>query len=181
MNGNLRKEVLTETYEDLQKLVYKTAWEFWKSHGGDIDDLIAQANLIFIDAFDTYDSECGTELSTWVVSSVWYKLLGYVRKENGDRPHTQIDKVFVETFPTANKNFSVLELIDEMTQDAHIVLRLFFETPRDVVVDLLDTKKRMFYVQRAMQKRLKNRLRQMDWSARRIKEAFGIIKRVINC
>lgn len=181
MKSSLREEALTETYEDLQKIVYKTAWGFWRFYGGDIDDLIAQANLIFIDAFDSYNPEHGAKLSTWVASSIWWRLLDYMRKGNGNRPHTQIDKVSAETFPTTNENFSVIELLDEMTQDAHIVLQLFFETPRDVVVDLLNTKERMDYVQRAMQNRLMNRLRQMNWSVRRIKEAFNIVKKAINC
>ena len=180
MESKLREEVLTETYEDLHNLIDKTAWEFWRSYGGDIDDLLAQANLIFIDAFDNYNSECDIELSTWVASSVRWRLLDYMRKGNGDRSHTRIDDIFVKTFPTTNKNFSVIELLDEMTQDAHIVLRLFFETPRDVVVDLLGIKENMFYVQVAMRNRLRNRLRQMNWSMQRIKEAFGIIKKAIN-
>jgi len=176
MKSELRKNVLEETYEDVQKLIFGVVWKFWSLYGGCIDDLIGQANLIFIDAFDRYDSSKGVKITTWIAYKINKGLFDYMRKGNGYEPHTQIDGEFVEMFAAPNKNFSVMELLDKMGQDAHIVLQLFLETPRETIVGIRNDYDRIDHVQAAIRKRLRNRLRQMGWTARRIKEAFDQIK-----
>ena len=177
MKAILRKEILTETYKDMRKLIAGQAWNFWRIYGGDVDDLIAQANLIFIDAFDKYDSGRGTKLSTWLSIKIRLGLFDYMRKGNVYKPpHIPIDDEFVETHPASNKDFSVMELLDEIEQDAHIVLQLFLETPREVIVNIMEVNRREDHAQAHMRNRLKNRLRQMGWTVRRIKAAFEEIK-----
>lgn len=179
MKQRLRKEVLAETYKDMQKFIAASAWDFWESYGGDFDDLIAQANLIFIDAFDKYDPSRGAKLSTWIAFKIRVGLCEYMRNGNVyETPHIPIDDKFAETYPASNDNFSVLEFLDEMEQDARIVLQLFLETPRDVMENILNSRKKTNHVQSAMRKRLQNRLRQIGWTMRRTREAFEQIKNV---
>lgn len=176
MKPTLRKDILTETYKDMQKLVAGAAWNFWYIYGGDVDDLIAQANLIFIDAFDTYDSS-RSKLTTWLTFKIRKGLFEYMRNGNGHRlMHARIDDEFIKKQPAPNGDFSVIELVDEMEQDARIVLQLFLETPREVMVNILNSNRRIDHAQAHMRKRLRNRLRQMGWTVRRIRKAFEEIK-----
>lgn len=176
MNSRLRKDILTETYKDMQKLIAKAAWNFWNVYGGDIDDLMAQANLIFIEAFDDYDPSRSSKLTTWLTHKIRWGLLDYMRCRNIYEPHIPIDDEFVETYSASNDGFSVMELLDEMEQDAHIVLQLFLEIPKEVMLDVLDSKQRVDHVRACMRNRLKNRLRQMGWTVKRIKTTFEEIK-----
>lgn len=179
MKPTLRKEILTETFKDMEGLIVDAAWKFWRTYGGDIDDLIAQSNLIFIDAFDTYDSSKGAKLTTWVTLKVKYGLLSYMRGGNVyGTTHVSIDDDFADTYPESNKNFSVMEMLDDLEQDARIVLQLFLETPREILSSILNNSKRVDSTQAAIRNRLQNRLRQMEWTTCRIKTAFEQIKSV---
>lgn len=180
MKETLRKEILTETYKDVQRLIFATVWKFWNIYGGDIDDLIGQAHLIFIDTVDNYDSSRGTKFTSHIAARIKARLFDYMRKGNGYKPHAQIDDEFAGLYLAPNENFSVIELLDEMGQDAHIVLQLFLEMPRDFMVNILNKSGRMDHVQSAVRNRLRNRLRQMGWNVRRIKKAFEEIKGVTN-
>ena len=72
-----------------------------------------------------------------------------------------------------------MELLDEMEQDARIVLCLFLNTPKEVIETIFNNKNfRLDHTGGKMRNRLRNRLRQMGWTIRRIKEAFEEIKSV---
>lgn len=184
MNARLRREILTETYKDMQKLISATVRRFWNSYGGDLDDLHAQANLIFINAVDDYDSS-RAKMTTWLTIRIRNGLLDYIKGEYKSK-HLLIEDLladgitpdFIESKSKIKKDFSVMELIDNLEQDAHIVLWLFLTTPKEVMQDILDSKKRVDGVRSCMRNRLNNRLRQMGWTIRRIKEAFDEVKNV---
>lgn len=184
MKENLRREILTETYQDMRRLILSNAWKFWKIHGGDLDDLIAEANLIFVDACDSYDPGRGAQLGTWISFRIKKRLISYMRKKgSGYGSHTSIDDHFeipCTLLDYRGNNFSVMELLDEMEHDTWIVLELFFETPRNILVKIRNKHNRIDHVQAALRNRLRNRLRQMGWTRRRIEGAFDKIKNVIN-
>ena len=176
MNSRLHKEILTEAYKDMQKLIAGVAWNFWSIRGGDLDDLIGQANLIFIDAFNTYDPSRGTKLATWLTFKIKRGLFDYIRNGNVYEQHTSIDDEFAEIYPALSKDFSVMELLDEMEHYAHIVLQLFLETPKEIIIKVLNKQRRIDHTQAHLRNRLMNRLRQMGWTVRRMRAAFEEIK-----
>jgi len=184
MNARLRREILTETYQDMRKVISATVRRFWNARGGDLDDLHAQANLIFIKAVDDYDSSRGAKLSTWITIRIKNGLSDYIKDEYKSK-HLLIEDLlvdglspdFVET-KSEIENFSVMELLDTLEQDAHIVLWLFLTTPKEVLQEILDSKKRVDGVRSCIRNRLHNRLRQMGWKIRRIREAFDEVKKV---
>ena len=174
MNAILRKEILSETYEDMQGLIFETAWRFWNSHGGDIDEYIAEANLLFIKAFDCYD-ESKSKLTTWVVTTINNGLRDFIRTEYR-QTHVSMSDEFESQ---SSKGFSVMELLDEMERDCHTIIQLFLETPQEILLSALADKNRRG-VKGLAKNRLKNRLRQMGWTICRIKKAFEEIKTVIS-
>lgn len=184
MNTSLRKDILTETYEDMQNLVYKTAWNFYRKYGGDIEDLIGQANLIFIHAVDHYDENKGTEFTTWLVNDINYWLRIYMRDERRQiyLPLSSVlDNEDINFDIPVQDDFSVLELLDEIEKDAHTIIQLFLDTPKDAIEEYMYRAKgkKGRHFEGFMKRRLKNRLRQMGWTITRIKEAFNEIKEVI--
>ncbi len=186
MNAILRKDILTETYKDMQGLIFETCWRYWKQHGGNIDDLIGQANLSFIRAVDSHN-ETQSKLTTWIVVCIKNDLRNYMIKEYKHTHIASIDDEDVydyQNITTPNNSFSVIELLDEMEKDAHIILQLFLETPKEVIDNVLVEGKQMNRIQRhmksSMKKRLRNRLRQMGWTLQRIAKSFNDIKEAIS-
>lgn len=181
MNSRLHKEILTETYKDMRGLVSETAYKFWRAHGGDLDDLKAQANLIFIEAVLSHDSK-RSKITTWVVNSISKGLLYYMRSTWYAPTHVSIGNGHDDDFELeskSNENLSVMELLDEMEQDAHIILCLFLDTPKEVILNIFDDKNfRLDRTRSRVRNRLRNRLRQMGWTIRRIGEAFDEVKNV---
>jgi DNA-directed RNA polymerase specialized sigma subunit len=173
----LRKDVLTETYEDMKNLIFDTTWKVQRTFGGDIDDLMGQANLLFIQAFDSYD-ETKAKLTTWIASYITTGLRLYLTKERKQK-YIIVDFREIEIAQAPN-TFCITELIDEMEQDVHIIVQLFLETPKDVIISFLDEDNHMRHLQGHLKRRIKNRLRQMQWNVKRIKKAFEEIKTIIN-
>lgn len=60
-------------YDRLNKLIFKTVHQFKKQHGGDLDDLISQANLSFVEACRTHKPE-KSQITTWVRNRIWWDL-----------------------------------------------------------------------------------------------------------
>ena len=171
--------MLTETYTDMGGLISEMTYRFWKAHGGDLDDLKAQANLIFIKAVDSHNPQ-KSKLTTWVAISIKKGLLYYMRRKWYKPTHISIVDLVNNNFEfesKSNENFSVMELLDEMECDAHIVLQLFLDIPREVLLTIFEDKNFRFdHTGGKIKNRLRNRLRQMGWTIRRIKEAFEEIK-----
>lgn len=173
MNEYLRREILTETYEDMKKLIVGVTYKFWLLHGGDFEDLKGQANLLFIKALDRYDPE-RSALTTWITIRIEKGLLDYIKRDYRFSCISISDEL-VECCP-AFPNFSVMDLIDNLGQDAHVVLSLFLSTPREILSSIRDEKVRTNHVASCIKNRLRNRLRQMGWNRRRIVKAFNEIK-----
>ncbi len=174
----LRQDILTETYKDMQGLVFETTWKYWRVHGGDIDDLIGQANLSFIRAVDSYNENIA-ELTTWISVCIKQDLRNYMVKEYKQTHISINDESSNHDIRDSNNSFSVIELLDEMEKDAHIILQLFLETPKDIITNVLEEGKQMNHLQGYMRKRLKNRLRQLGWTLLRIQKSFNEIKATI--
>lgn len=64
----LEKDILEDAYTHTEKLVTKIAWKFTNRYGGEFDEWLSEANLIFIDACQSYNGR--SSLITWL----WYKL-----------------------------------------------------------------------------------------------------------
>jgi len=178
METALRKDVLEETYEDMENLILKITWNFHTRNGGDIDDLIGQANLLFIYAFDKYDENKKAELSTWLWHYINKGLKTYIRKERNHN-YISIDDKDRNINPQTFDSFSIIELLDELEQDTLTVIQLFLETPNEIIQSVLDNGKQMKHMRGYMRRRLRNRLKQMGWTIRRISEAFEKIKEAI--
>ena len=179
MEATLRKDILEETYKDMEKLILKVTWKFQTRYGGEIDDLIGQANLLFILAFDEYDESKKTQLSTWLWHYINRGLWNYIKTENHKNNHISIDDEDKNINPQTSDSFSILELLDELEQDTLLIIRLFLETPNELIASILNEGKQMNHIQGFMRRRLRNRLKQLGWTLKRVTEAFDKIKEAI--
>lgn len=175
--ATLRKDALTETYEDVKNLIYKTAWKFQASHGGDIKEYIAEANKEFVRAYDAFDSSKEIEFTTLLTTFIKNGLRNFLYQE-WRQSHPSLKRIVKHKPPQqfAEETFSIMELLDEIEEDAQIILQLFLDTPKEVFVNIVNENQNMRI---QIKKRLRNRLRQMGWTIRHITESFDEIAQAI--
>ncbi len=169
-------------YKELQGYINAVVWEHIKSYGGDFEELKSQANVIFINAVNAYNSNRGTKLSTWITFKIKTGLLDNLRSESKNvlKIATKIDDVFVNTYSVADKMLPLMEFIDEISVDACIALQVFFDIPKDTALKIRKRCKgkqnRFDRVQAALRNCVCNRLRQKGWTPQRMSRAFEELK-----
>lgn len=152
------KAALTETFLEVEKLIYSTVYRFQRRFGGDTDELIGMANELFIDAYHSYDRR--SSFPYWVGYVIYKGLMAWYRKER--KRASILNRVDVDTDQTETvKKFSVRQLMLDLGEDAIIVVRLLLETNNN-------DKSTLFRC-----------LESLGWSVARIMESFAEITRVL--
>jgi len=101
-------------------------------------------------------------------------LLGYIRDECR-QIHPSLDDENTNTDSLQSTSFLIMDLLDELGQDAHVVLHLFLDTPKEIVDLALSNGK----AHRHLKASLKNYLSDIGWTMRRIGETFNEIQNVL--
>jgi len=177
----MRKANVSKIYSEYEKLMIATAARIRNFYGGDFDELLSESRLIFMQALKSYNPKVA-KFSTWLVFNLNIRLVDYLRKEyklnRGN--FIGIDDVFIETYISSNKDFSVLKFLDGFTSDALYVINLFFKIPLWKMDDILERNKREYDARSQVRRCLYNRLRQLGWSRNRTLNTFNEIGRIIN-
>src|SRR5258705_348875 len=66
----------TETYHDVEKLIYQSVWEFIRYRGGDFHELLSVANETYLKCYDNpaFDTN-RSQFHTWLKNNIRYALL----------------------------------------------------------------------------------------------------------
>lgn len=178
-NTLLRKEAITETYNDMQNLVNKVAWLFYERYGGDFEEWRAEANLIFISTYHTYRKNKGM-FSTWLYFCIWKKLLTYLNSLHRQIPIASTSSENEDVLKTledkTKHSFSPLELLDGIKSDTKILIYLIWQPPEEL--KKINIKKGSHSCH--MKVVLRNYLSKLGWTGKRIKESFEEITELIN-
>lgn len=78
-----QRHFATLAHEDVELLIYDTVHKIRRRHGGDFDDLVGEANLIFsrLCVPGDFDPNRGAKFSTWLRTKVFWGLLSYRRRQ----------------------------------------------------------------------------------------------------
>ena len=164
----------SETYEECRKLIYSTVWSVIRQYGGDFDDLMSEANVAFLDAYESFDGS--SAFTSWVYSTVWYRCVDFVgsRLENQRRFQSVEDDT---TIPDRRRSsWRINDMLEELGEDARLVVKLTIETPAELA--------RIADVKGGQARNLRSSLRQyladMGWTAVRIAESFCEVQRALS-
>lgn len=175
----------TETYRDVERLIWKTVYEFQRRYGGEFDELLSTANLAFAISYNTHDPG-KSSFVTWVRNYIWYTLM------NDRRPALQHPVAFLgdhdvdvkstspepDPFETAlidPSETAIADLFDLVSEDAAEVLGLVLNAPASLQA-------------RVMQKggtpmnwrsTVREHLLALGWGAKRVNESFREIKEAL--
>lgn len=174
----LQQHSFTETYHDVENLVYKTVHDFIARYGGEFEELLGEAHYGFVIAYRDY-TEGKTKFSYWIRFVVWKTL--QERQRNQLRRRLPSVSLAAEEgqegweAETPHSGFCLMEFLDELTEDAKIVARLAVDTPLGLSKQMV-AKGGSGTARRHV---LRNYLEGLGWTAERIKESFSEIAHVL--
>ena len=169
----LQQDVINETYNDMKNLIARTVWKFKKTYEIEFEEYLAEANLLFLKAVKSHSKKA--QLSTWVVTRIWYGLLDKLYEErNWKRQRTDF-QLIEKTFLTLHPSMTASELVDEISSDAKLILSLTLNMPKEIIQNAKRSKNHL-----NLKISLKNYLRNIGWTIRRVQESIDEIQNAIN-
>ena len=167
-----------ELFKEYEGLVNFTVWKFVEKHGGDFEDLLGDAYLYYMEAVKAYDGRVSLQsnISCWI----WDRLLDQWRTKANRRnrvgPFLRSDSPrWLEQRAVdrhSEEGWTVEEFLEELTEDARIVVRLCVDTPAEIKRTAEDKGG----TPRNYRSTVRQWLESVGWSYQRIRESFEEIK-----
>lgn len=116
--------VVAETYSDVRSLLDDIVQAHHRKYGGNPDDLRADANSLFIEAYDKYDSNKG-DFFSWTKYFVWMRLLYNRRLQlRESKRYSDLNDDDPSLMRRDPSYFDLEEFISAISPDAGMVVRL---------------------------------------------------------
>ena len=142
-------------------LIRKIAWSFHTTTGLNIDDLIQEASLAYLDGLSRYDPSKGI-ISTYIWTHMRNQLTTYVKKEMAyNHPLCDITELKINSLPKTENELFWENLTNEAREIADIVL----QSPKPYV------KSRV-----VANERIKHILQSRGWDMKKIKIGLSNLK-----
>ncbi len=167
--ANFKRQACTETYEDVEKLIYRLCWNAVEKFNGEFDDYLSVANEAYMKAYETYEGRHGVKFSTWMHKIVRNDILTEVATR---RNHEICNTDRLEKMQNRER-FDVCLFITSLPADAAEVVRLTLETPRELLMELVGKDASDF------RDSLRKSLERIGWSIDRIAGSFAEIGRAL--
>lgn len=162
---------ITETYMEVRNLIFKTVHSFRAKYGGDLEELMADANTHFMKAHRTYNPDKGPFLH-WVKFQVRTELLETLRKTVGQNNRLPRRNLNLGTMPTKVR-FNLLDFLGDLSEDAATVVRLSLDCPSEIkrAIGGRDPRKCRLAIASV--------LKSLGWNARRVGRAYVEIRKAL--
>ena len=161
-----------ETYQDVEKLIYRLAWNAVERYGGEWDEYVRAGHLAYMKAWEAHDANRGA--FTTILWRCMVNAITDVRraKERDGRQSLLGDGD--EKLPARN-GFDLGRFLTELSEDAKLMVRAVVDSPGDLTLLLRTTSTRQ--IRRGLYQMFKS----VGWSPARIikcqqevREALGL-------
>lgn len=164
----------TEAYDAMCSLIHYTVRKFQCAYGGMYEDLVGEANYMFVLACRSHDA-AKSKLSAWIHNRIWYGLLAQRRDEKKHTDNTISMRGYENDIQYTPDSF-LLHFMEKITEESRDVVNLIVDTPDDMLQMALD--------KGGQPKNLRSSLRQhlhsnLGWTHSQIKESFREIKEAL--
>lgn len=120
---------ITDTYEDIKRLIYQICNGYVHSSDLNFEELVSEANHAFVKAYNKYDPERG-DFTTLIHHAVNNHLKSLMRKRvreikfktNQENIETHIKKI----------RFTLHTFINSLSDDSKFIMKLIFDAPNDI-------------------------------------------------
>jgi hypothetical protein len=182
----LQEDILTTTFFDVERMINKAVWKFYYMYGGELDDWKAEAHLVFMKAYNSYDDSVQVKFTTYL-HTLLHTLLQSYYINYVSRTKTLIfnHEELLENIEDPGQQLNrLVDLLDEMKKDAQALVQLIWEMPEELKKTRLCScnKSRYYKSNHAMHMKvfLKAYLRKLGWTHTRIQRVFSEIGEKIN-
>lgn len=165
---------ITETYYDVENLIFDTIRKFQQRYGGDFEDYASLANEIFLRAYRTYQPGKG-KFTSWLVYLVRIQMLEMVRR--GAMRNARLPRVYPEMEKMTKESFSLRDFTFELSDDAQTIIHMIFEMPNDVKLAVME--RGGPDEPRNIRSGVREVLSDLGWAGDRIKESFNEIREAL--
>jgi DNA-directed RNA polymerase specialized sigma24 family protein len=168
---------ITETYADVQKLIWHTCHRFARRNGGDVEEYVAEANVVYLKVYESWSPNMGTKFSGYLVTCIWRRLIGVRNHARRHKPvwHASLDveqpngrTMASQVVDDRPEYRSLYDLVATLSADAAAVVQLVVDAP----ADLLAVAQGKGGQPRNWASSLRTRLRKAGWEPKRITETF---------
>ena len=133
MSVSLRHDAIAETYTDVKCMLFKAAHTFAQRHNVPFDDMLSEAHVAFIKAFDNYSPKRGrrkTKFTTWLYFALHCDLTTAIQKRYKHlNRHEDLDDEVEEarTEPT----FFLADLRTQLSDEALHIVGVLLDPPTE--------------------------------------------------
>lgn len=157
-----------ETFLEVQDLIRKQVWGLIRTYGGDFDEMMAEASYLFIAAYNDWDGI--VPFTTWVSNWIRWSLIDQLRIRIGHQArYTYVDD---EVLTRNINNWQPADLLEELSTDAAMVVKLVLETPAEIA-SIIEGKGGQ---PRNYRSTIRSYLISLGWTAKQISDSFAEIR-----
>lgn len=168
---------ITETFDDVQNLMFQYAHKFHKQYGGDWDEWVSEGQEIFMKAYTRYEPTKGSFV-TWFAFFLQKLFMEKVRRQTmRNVRHRKVD-MDLYLYVKPRKAFDLEELGRDLSDDARMVVQLMLETPNDLKLCFAEQKKNIRFRDRILNGLIQF-LSDIGWQQDRVFDAFDEVSQAL--
>jgi len=172
LDGRTR-QAAEETYIEVKPVILSAVRDICNRFGGNFDDVLSDANSAFLEAYESWEPE-QSSFTSWLRHRIFSTAVNNLRqrcREQGRRERVEDSDIPERNQPAWN----VRQVLEELTEDAALVVRLVVETPAELEA--------VVQAKGGQPRNLRSSLRQYladaGWTACRIAESFNEVRKVL--
>lgn len=164
----------TETYLDVQKMIFKVAHTYSHRNGLPFDEVLSAAHFVFMRAFHYRYRPKGkpASFSTRLYNSLNWELRDFLKKESKHQGHLEINEEIVGA-QEYDANFRVMLDTEQLSEDAKAIVALVLDRSEELTPLL-----RWQNVQgkKGYLAALEEHLSDLGWTVDRVQESFAELR-----
>lgn len=172
---------VTETYNDVENLIFWICNKFTKQFGADFEECVSIGNLVFMDVYKMEIKESVGTFQTLLTRSIWNRLLSEAdyqkrRKMVSLDVEDKVGNTAASAIPDhVHSDFDMQACLAEMSSDAAYVFKLVTEAPAEIAA-AVEAKGGHAHNWRAA---VKSHLAKIGWSISKIQQSFEEISTIL--
>lgn len=177
----MRKSAAAKRYHEVERYIRSTCWKFHKRYGGELDELIADANLIFTTyagIWDEWERRGRMKFRIAICNMLWRRMhyRGALRPARRAAKLKRHDLTEADVATEDRNDFDVHEWAKTLSADAAFVVQAVMEVPIELRSYLMMREKNTGL---AFRSAVREYLKEMGWAASRIISSFKEIKEAL--
>jgi hypothetical protein len=182
--ANMRQEILSETFTDVNRLLWTIARKSHAFHNYVLDlesDIFPEACVSFIKAYDTWDTKRSKSFVKWLFFRV-FKDLQELHRRAARHEYRFTTNAVGEDWRNGEvtnrevRDFRLLDLLDSLSPDACMVVRLALDTPQPLLDAMREHRSRKWT---AEAETIKDYLMGLGWEEKYVNEIFDEIRKAL--